>query len=481
MRHVQRFLGVTLGALLGATSAWAAPPATSASAAASAPAPPSAVASATANANAEARSAAQAHGAPPPQGDADSAGGGAVPPGHPGMPGADATADVSEATPALEPGVISATIVNEQGVPLSGTQVRLGILFQKIAEGESRSEKFAQADSTGSVRFTDLQKGSDHAYRITVAAGSASYQTSPFNLRQDMGQHVVLHVFPYTPDIDKAMIGMRGYQYIETRDDVFQFEVLFRVFNVGQITWVPKDVVVQLPKGFKAFKAQEGMTDVHFEQVDGVGARLKGTFSPGQQEASFRFQMPKSNEESASFRMTLPPHVAEMRVIAEASSAMNLEVDGFQPPVATANQNGQRVLVSVKQLQRREDEIKDFTATITGIPVPGPGRWVAVLVALCMAIGGALAAQGVFDDAAGGKDVAADKKRAREILLRELVALEAARRAEKIGPRSYEQSRMHLIDAIARLGLPAERAKLARKQAGVSGARKRSKSAPERS
>ena len=480
MKPLHRFLGVTLGALLGASSAWAATPATSASAA-SAIAAPSASAMPSTAANAEARSAAQAHGAPPATGEADPGGGDAVPAGHPGMGGADTAADVSEATPALDAGVVSATIVNEQGVPLAGTQVRLGILFQKIAEGESRSEKFAQADSTGTVRFTDLQKGSDHAYRITVGAGPASYQTAPFNLRQDMGQHVVLHIFPYTPDIEKAMIGMRGYQYIETRDDVFQFEVLFRVFNVGQITWVPKDVVVQLPKGFKAFKAQEGMTDVHFEQVDNVGARLKGTFSPGQNEASFRFQMPKSNDESATFHMSLPPHVAEMRVIAEASSAMNLEVDGFQPPVATANQNGQRVLVSVKQLQRRDDEIRDFSATLSGIPVPGPGRWVAVLVALCMAIGGALAAQGMFDDAAGGKDAAADKKRAREILLRELVALEAARRAEKIGPRSYEQSRSHLIDAIARLGLPAERSKTSRKEARVASARKRSKSAPERS
>ncbi len=403
-----------------------------------------------------------------------------MPPDHPGIAVGDAAADVSEATPALPPGVISATIVSDQGVPLAGTQVRLGILFQKIAEGESRTEKFAQADSTGTAHFTDLAIGSDHAYRVTVQAGAASYQTSPFNLRQDMGQHVVLHVFPSTPDIEKAMIGMRGYMYIETRDDVFQFDVSFRVFNLGLVTWVPKDVVVQLPHGFKAFKAQEGMTDVRFEQVDGVGARFKGTFSPGQNEASFRFQMPKSNEESASFRLTLPPHVAEMRVIAEASSAMNLEVEGFQPPVPTSNQNGQRVLVSVKQLQRRDEEIKDFVATLSGIPTPGPGRWVAVLVALCMAIGGVFAARGAFDDAGGGKDAAADKRRAREILLRELLALEAARRAEKIGPRTYDQSRLRLIDAIARLGLPAERPKASRKQGMSTSARRRSKSAAPR-
>ena len=471
MKPLQRILALALLTTLPATHALAAAPEASAA--------PSATSATTRPASAKPAAPAvnNGHEAPPAQGSENSAGG--APEGHPSMGGSEQQADVNESSPGLEPGTISATIVDAHGVPLAGQQVRLGILFQKIAEGEARSEKFAQADAQGTVHFTGLTRGSDHAYRVTVQAGAASYQTSPFNLRQDMGQRVVLHVYPSTSEVDQAAFGMRGYLYIETRDDVFQFEALFRVFNVGQITWVPKDIVVPLPKGFKAFKAQEGMTDVRFEVVDGVGARLKGTFSPGQNEASFRFQMAKSTEDSASFHMGLPPHVAEMRVIAEASSAMNLEVEGFQPPVPAANNNGQRVLVSVKQLQRRDEEIKDFTATLTGIPTPGPGRWFAVLLAGCMAIGGVFAARGAFDDASLGKDVAADKKRARELLLRELVALEAARRAERIGPRSYDQSRTALIDAIARLGLPAPRPRPGRKDSRAASTRKRSKSATE--
>jgi len=462
---VQRLIALSLLAALSATTAVAAPAASATASAAPAPAV-SAKGAPVANNGHQA--------APPPSNGPDS--GSAPPPGHPPMDGSP-QGDVSEPSPGLEPGTISATIVDPRGFPLAGQRVRLGVLFQKIAEGESRSEKFAQADATGTVQFSGLTAGSDHAYRVTVQLGAASYQTSPFNLKREMGQRVVLHVFPATSDIEQAQVGMRGYLYIETRDDVFQFETLFRVFNVGQLTWVPTDVVVQLPKGFKAFKAQEGMTDVHFEVVDGVGARLKGTFPPGQSEASFRFQMPKSGDETASFHLTVPPHVAEMRVIAEASATMNLEVDGFQPPVATANQNGQRVLVSVKQLISRDERLNDFTATLTGIPTPGPGRWFALMLAGCFAIGGVFAARGAFDDASLGKDVAADKKRARELLLGELVALEAARREGRIGPRSYEQSRVALIDAIARLGLPATRPPAAR--AKSSARRKRSKSVTE--
>lgn len=484
MKRVKHALVATCLVLLSTAPVLAAAPVASASGGARVAATPSATVTAPSVASAPAASSpptANGHVAPAATTNGEGSGAVAPPPGHPSMGGsAEQQGDVSEAIAGLEPGSITATIVNERGVPLAGQPVRLGILFQKIAEGESRSEKFATADAEGTVRFRDLTPGSDHAYRITVQAGPASYQTAPFNLRQDMGQRVILHVYPSTAEVEQAQFGMRGYLYVETRDDVFQCEALFRVFNVGQVTWVPNDVVVQLPKGFKAFKAQEGMTDVHFEQVEGVGAKLKGTFAPGQNEASFRFQIPKGTDDSLTFRMSLPPHVAEMRVIAEASSTMNLEVDGFQPPVPAANNNGQRVLVSVKQLLRGEPELKEFVATLSGIPTPGPGRWFAVAIALCFAVGGVFAANGAFDDAGGGKDLAADKKRARELLLRELLALEAARRAERIGPRSYADSRSALIDAIARLGLPAEGPRKRSKENKVGATRRRAKSAAER-
>lgn len=405
-----------------------------------------------------------------------------MPAGHPSTAGGggDAPQDASEASPTVEVGGIVATIVDERGAPLGGVQVRLGIMFQKIAEGESHSETFTQADAEGTARFAGLAHGSDHMYRITVQRGPALYSSQPFNLRQDMGQRVLLHVYPSTTDIEAAMVGMRGYLYIETRDDVFQCEALFRVFNVGGVTWVPNNVVIRLPQGFKAFKAQESMTDVGAVLVDGIGAKLKGTFSPGQSEVSFRFQVPKNVEDTAVFRLSLPPHVAEMRVIAEASSTMSLDVDGFEKAVRTANNNGQGVLVAVKQLRRRDEESKTFVATLSGIPVPGPGRWVAVLLALGFGIGGVFGARGAFDDVSASKTELVDKKKARELLLRELVALEAARRAKRIGPRSYQQSHDTLVDAVARLGLEPERAPRPGKKSGAGG-RKRPKVSSEKS
>ncbi|HEY0466441.1 MAG TPA: hypothetical protein VGC79_19660, partial [Polyangiaceae bacterium] len=162
MSAVRRLIAFCLVAALPIGLAQAAEPAPEPRAPASASAAQPSAAAAPAAAN-------NGHEAPQAQANTATGAPAAAPPaGHPGMGNNDPQADLNEASPSLEPGTISATIVNDQGMPLVGQRVRLGIMFQKIAEGESRSEKFAQADAQGNVQFTGLTRGSDYAYRVTV-------------------------------------------------------------------------------------------------------------------------------------------------------------------------------------------------------------------------------------------------------------------------------------------------------------------------
>ncbi len=217
---------------------------------------------------------------------------------------------------------------------------------------------------------------------MVTRSGPAEYGSDPIQLKNDTGVSVLLHVYPVTRDIDEAQIGSRGYVYVETRDDVFQFEVLFKVFNVGALTWVPSDVVMALPAGFKAFKAVDAMSgDARFELAPDRGARLLGTISPGEHDVSFRFQLARDEQDGASFRVGVPPHVAELRVIALAAPSMQLDVDGFERPRVDATQDGQRVLVTRRLLQRGEPELTNAAITLSGIPTPGPGRWIAIAIA----------------------------------------------------------------------------------------------------
>lgn len=376
--------------------------------------------------------------------------------------GGGAPRDESAAANDLPKGTIEATLVNAQNAPLPNADVRLGIMFQRISEGESRSERFQRTNAEGKVRFDGLTAGSDYSYRVTFKSGPAEYASMPFSLG-DVGHRVLLHVFPVTRDLNEALVGMRSFVYIEPRDDVFVFELLYRVFNVGGVTWVPNDVVVELPTGFKAFNAQRGMTDVGFEVVEGVGARLKGTFTPGQHDVSARFQIPKGTDSSATFRLGTLPRVAELRVIAEASAQMRLEVDGFETPQVASNQQGKRVLVTRKLLEHGDELQKGFSITLSGLPVPGYGRWVAVALALGLAGVGFAAARGMLE-LGDSNSKTRDLKNAREVLLGELVEVERSRERGDLGPTAYADARRVLLSALARLGRDALEPATARKK-----------------
>jgi hypothetical protein len=150
-----------------------------------------------------------------------------------------------------------------------------------------------------------------------------------------------------------------------------------------------------------------------------------------------------------------------MRVIAVASQHMGLEVPDWEAPREGTGPRGDRVLVTRKVVSRGADEIREFSVTLTGLPVPGPGRWIASGIALAFGLCGWAAASGklrlVSQERAQG-----DRARARDLLLAELVELTRARERNEIGPNAFERTQRTLVDAIARIGLPSE-AKRAKK------------------
>jgi len=382
----------------------------------------------------------------------------AMPNGHPpvgaGAPGAAHAPeqDAVVAAPEVPPDTILIKLVDANGGPIANSEVKLGVQFQKISEGEQRTERRAKTDLGGMARFNGLTTGSDFSYRVSARSGPAEYSSDPVQLKGDMGVMALLHVYPVTRNPAEAAVGAIGYVYVETRDDVFQFEVLFRYGNRSTVTWVPENARMSLPSGFKAFKAGEAMTDVRFEEEPGRGVKLNGTFAPGQQSASFRFQVPRKEETSASLHFGLPPHVGEIRFIAEAAQGMEIDVEGFEKPQTDVSQTGQRVLVTRRVAVRGQSSgLGDFTASLAGIPTPGAGRWIAALIATVLAGLGFAAFRGKLGNERNADLQDRDAERARRLLLDELVQLTRARREERIGPSTYESARRALVEALARI------------------------------
>lgn len=364
-------------------------------------------------------------------------------------------ADVSTPSASVPSGTVEVTVVAADETPQPNVEVKLGIMRQTVAEGDTRDSKRAKTDAQGKARFNGLETATDYSYRVSVPRGPATYAATPFQLKRDMGQSVTVHVFPVTQDIRQALVAIRAIVAVEPRDDVFQFEVLFRAFNIGKVTWVPNDVVLELPKGAKGFSAQEGMNDTRFAAEGEEGrARMLGTFVPGQRDATFRFQVPNDGNSTADFRMTLPPHVAQVRVIAQSSPGMGMRVEGFDPAEPTQDSNGQRLLFTDRQLRAGDAQLRDLSISLSNLPTHGMGRWVAVaLAALAFAWGLEAARRGPERPQPLDPESAA---RARDVLIDELVALEKAHRAQEIGPVTYETARRQLVTALSRLQSPDE-------------------------
>ncbi|HSY21479.1 MAG TPA: hypothetical protein VK841_05155, partial [Polyangiaceae bacterium] len=189
--------------------------------------------------------------------------------------------------------------------------------------------------------------------------------------------------------------------------------------------------------------AQPSMTGQGVDEATGA-AKLHGTFPPGQSSIQFRWQLPWSGEKDVDFDVGLPPHAAIARVILAAAGEVKLSAAGFPPADLRKNNQGQSFLVTEKQVRPDQGSLKSLSISIRDLPVPGPGRLVAtVLASFGVLVGIVLTAFG------GRRRKALSPALQKARILEELLFLEEARAANEVGPQTYERARRGLIDALA--------------------------------
>lgn len=376
-----------------------------------------------------------------------------LPPGHPvATPGKQGGAASGTFTPppdteaeeaSLPAGSIAVELRDPANQVLPDTELTLGILHQSVAKGESREHKVTSTDAGGNARFDGLETGGGIAYRLTVPKDGATFAALPFQLPSQRGMRVVLHVYPVTREIQEALVVMQGVLFIEVKDDRVQLEEAFTVFNLGKVAWLADGVLLRLPPSFTALSAQQTMSDQGVDSQEKEGARLHGTFAPGRHEVQFKWQLPYSGESLVDFSTGLPPHVAVLRVIAGASHGAKLHVVGFPDAERRTDAQGQKLLVTEKQV-RRDEPLSAVHVTLDGLPTPGAGRILATGLAAFLVVAGVSLARG------GAYRQASSDKARRSVLLAELADLERGRETAEVGPKTYERNRRELIDDIAR-------------------------------
>ncbi len=280
----------------------------------------------------------------------------------------------------LPSGTLRVTLLDEREQPLPNRDVVLRVLHNSVAEGNRRTERHGTTDASGTVLFDALAAETAFSYVVQSAGDATTYASDPFEMNPARGKAVVLHVLPSTPDIDQTMSAGRLLLYLEPKDDVIQAEVLLEYVNIGKMAWVPSNVSIPMPAGWKAFKTEESGSTLTVENV-GDQVFLRGSLPPGNRSVSFRFQVPRPDSPSARVELGTPPRLAELQVMAEAPGDGGLSVAGFPPAERRPMNDERKVWFTHRTLSAESGQPVTLSAELSGLPVRGPGRWVALWAA----------------------------------------------------------------------------------------------------
>ena len=388
-------------------------------------------------------------GGPAPAGTADGAEEAADPhagASHPGLdegPDQQPIATASE-DPTLPDGTIVVRVVDPSGAPAVGADVSLGVM----SSDSERSSRDAKTGGDGRATFAGLATGEKQAYRVNVPYQGAKYSSTPFRLPARGGYAVQIRRMPVTRD-ERMVVLYIGATSVELKDERLKIVQQAKLLNLGAATYVfpAEGTLVRLPKGFLAVQTQEVMTDQHVAEAPGEGLRVKGSLPPGEVTLMWGFDLPSSGSE-ADFTIEVPWLIFSYRVITDAPPGMTLEVEDMPAPIVHADA-GRRFFVTEVQRKVGDEPFRRLHITLHGLPAPGPARWIAAVLALCVIAAGVLG--GRRKDKRAPPDTRADFEAHKRELVERARALRASQQAGEIGPEYHAQQMSELETALAEL------------------------------
>jgi hypothetical protein len=395
-----------------------------------------------------------------------------VPAGHPGVaadePGSDAAPvggdphagqpdappldrkpiATAQPDPSLPPGTIRVRVIDattEQ--PVGNAQLQLGTM----SRDNSHKTQDATTAANGEYRYEKLAGGDGQAYRVNVLHDGAKYSSTPFRLPLEGGYDVLVRQLPTTRDSREVVLYV-GATSVEVRDERLKIVQQARLINIGSKTYVFPDggQLIKLPQGYKAFQAEEVMTDQHLKDEPDQGFKFSGSLAPGEATLTWGFDLPYDSTKVDLF-FDLPWVTFAYRVLADAAPGMSLAVDDMPAP-ELHDENGRRFWVSEVVKRVGDPPLKSLKIHVSGIPGPGPTRIIALVVALFVLGGGLWFARKPPPAATStNRAVGTNFEERKAELVAQAAQLEAERKRDEIGPEFYEQQIADLEEQLAAL------------------------------
>ncbi|MCC6527105.1 MAG: carboxypeptidase regulatory-like domain-containing protein [Polyangiaceae bacterium] len=375
-----------------------------------------------------------------------------LPPGHvpigPGGGGFRPPQDVARNDRSLPPGVIEVRILDGEGEPVADAPLALVVTHSSVAKGDSTDRVAAQTDARGRFRFAGLEIGSNVSYRVEAVRDNATFASDEFGLQEQSGVSVLLHA--YESSKNAAAVSFDALVMVDVLQEDVQIAYRLTATNESRSAFVPSELGFELPAGAKAFTVQDSGGSARVKEQDGR-AVLGGTLRPGMSELSFQFQIPYDGDDTLDLKLPMPPRTRSASVVAPAGQGIALEVVGAGAAQLGQLGNGRRSLTAGLDRGKRGADIAVLEARVTGLPSPGPGRWIAIGLAIAAGILGGGVHYWLRRTRRGGVQAREDLEAARDALLAELAALEKGRRTGELGPKTYERLRNALSDALGRV------------------------------
>ncbi|MCA9578126.1 MAG: carboxypeptidase regulatory-like domain-containing protein [Sandaracinaceae bacterium] len=336
-------------------------------------------------------------------------------------------------------GSIEVHVRDFRNQPVAGARIRLGIMGQD----QARSSHDARTDAEGVAVFRDLPTGDVQAYRVNLEDDGATTSTTPFRLPDEAGYRVEIMRLPITDDPRFLFV----WQYdtsVEFTAGKLHFVQQVQLVNGGDaIVRLPNEGLrFPLPEGVVGFQSQAMMSDQRIEPDD-EGFLLRGSVPPGGQTLLYGYDLPITPG-TMRIAMGVPLRVRTVQVVAEEAQGIGLSVSGLPEP--RIHEAPARLLVTGAQRHATEGPLGEMVITLDNIPGPGPGRLIAVTLALLLlVVGGAL----LTSPKDATQLLLAAREAQRDALLEQLTALEAQHAAGDVGPEFYARERASLRDALA--------------------------------
>ncbi|HKP60403.1 MAG TPA: carboxypeptidase-like regulatory domain-containing protein [Polyangiales bacterium] len=367
--------------------------------------------------------------------------------GAPGAPPLERRPIASaEANPSLPPGTVRIRVVDSQtDQPVAGARLQLGTM----SRDSNRTTVDAKTSASGEHVFEKLATGEGQAYRANLLVDGAKFSSTPFRLPPNHGYDVLIRRLPTTHETRELVLYV-GATSIELRDERLKVVQQARLINIGSKAIVfPEDgVLYKLPKDYKAFQAEEVMTDQHMREEPGQGLKITGSVVPGETTLTWGFDVEHQGAD-VDLAFELPWTTFAYRVLADAAPGMTIEVEGLPPP-QLHEENGRRFLVTEVVKRVGESPLRSLRIHVRGIPGPGPMRIIAAVVAVFLVIGGALLARKP-PPAAYARPASEIFEQRKSELVAQAARLAAERERGEIGPEFHAEQLAALEEQMAAL------------------------------